>query len=84
MQSRFGCLEHVKGVIIRCHALHRLYRSRRAVDVVSGICWLEAADRHSYLVSDPRLGICEVVVAHPVRRHISQYYLRYTLDGPST
>jgi len=74
----------VKGVVIRLNTLHRLYRSTRLEDILSGICWSETADRHSCLVSDPRLGRRGNFASHPVRRYTARNYFRDTIDWPST
>ena len=51
-QSRFDRLDHVKGLVMRLHTLHRLYRSTRQEDILPGLCWFDTSDRHPWLVSD--------------------------------
>ena len=71
----------VKGVVIRLHTLHRLYRSTRLVDILPGICWFETANRHPCPVSNLRWGNRGVCVSHPGSRYWTQDYLRVHLIG---
>jgi len=80
-QSPFGRLEHVKGVVIPHHTLHRLYRRTRLGDILPGICWFETADLHPRLVSNLRLGSRGVYESHPVRRYVTQTIFGILLIG---